>query len=127
MTPSPPPMFNFAVMPKVEGVEAYWIKKQSAIERQALSPEPEYHDIHMPRNSSAGFICAFFSVTMGFALIWHIWWLVIVAFIGAWAVFVVVAWRDEHEEAIPAATVAEVDRANRAARAERLPTLRAPS
>ena len=124
MTPSPPPMFNYAVMPDVEGVEAYWMRKQSAIERQALRPEPEYHDIHMPRNSSAGFICAFFSATMGFALIWHIWWLVAVAFVGAWAVFVVVAWRDEHEEAIPAATVASIDRANRAAREAVLPTLR---
>jgi cytochrome o ubiquinol oxidase subunit 1 len=124
MTPSPPPMFNYAVMPEIEGVEAYWMRKQSAIERQALRPEPDYHDIHMPRNSSAGFICAFFAATMGFALIWHIWWLVALAFVGAWAVFVVVAWRDEHEEAIPAATVAAVDRANRAAREAALPTLR---
>jgi len=126
-TPSPPPMFNYAVMPKIEGVEAYWVRKQSAIERQALGPEPEYHDIHMPRNSSAGFICAFFAATMGFALIWHIWWLVALAFVGAWAVFVVVAWHDEHEEAIPAATVASVDRANRAAREAALPTLRPAS
>ena len=44
-----------------------------------------------------------------------------------WAVFVVVAWRDEHEEAIPAATVANIDRANRAAREARLPTLRPAS
>jgi len=57
------------VMPQVEGVEAYWMRKQSAIERRALQPEPDYHDIHMPRNSSAGFICAFFAATMGFALI----------------------------------------------------------
>jgi cytochrome o ubiquinol oxidase subunit 1 len=124
MTPSPPPMFNFAVMPNVEGVEAYWMRKQTAIEQQALRPEPDYHDIHMPRNSPAGFICAFFAATMGFALIWHIWWLIALAFVGAWAVFVVVAWRDEHEEAIPAATVASVDRANRAARAAVLPKLR---
>ena len=89
-TPSPPPVFNFAVLPNVEGVEAYWMRKQSAIERQALRPEPEYHDIEMPRNSAAGFICAFFATIMGFALIWHIWWLVAVAFVGAWAVFVVV-------------------------------------
>jgi len=61
---------------------------------------------------------------MGFALIWHIWWLVVVAFVGAWAVFVVVAWRDVHEEAIPAATVAAIDRANRAAREAALPNLR---
>jgi cytochrome o ubiquinol oxidase subunit I len=127
MTPSPPPVFNYAVMPDVEGIEAYWMRKQAAIERQALRPEPDYHDIHMPRNSAAGFICAFFSATMGFALIWHIWWLVVVGFVCAWAVFVVVAWRDQHEMVIPAATVASVDRANRAARAAVLSTLRPAS
>ena len=42
MTPSPPPMFNFAVMPDIGGMEAYWMLKQRAIERQALRPEPEY-------------------------------------------------------------------------------------
>jgi len=124
MTASPPPMFNYAVLPDVEGEEAYWMRKQSAIERQALRPEPEYVDIHMPRNSAAGFICAFFSTIMGFALIWHIWWLVIAGFVGAWAVVVVAAWRDEPEAVIPAATLAEVDRANRAARAAALPTLK---
>jgi cytochrome o ubiquinol oxidase subunit 1 len=126
-TPSPPPMFNFALLPHVEGVDAYWALKQIAIERQALRAEPEYVDIHMPRNSSAGFICAFFSSLMGFALIWHIWWLVAAGFVGAWATFVVVAWRDEHEEAIPAAIVASVDRANRAARIAALATLRPAS
>ena len=30
----------------------------------------------MPRNTPTGFICAFFATFMGFALIWHIWWLV---------------------------------------------------
>ncbi len=70
----------------------------------------------MPRNSPTGFICAFFATFMGFALIWHIWWLVALAFIGAFATFVVFAWRDEAEYAIPAETVARIDRENRAAR-----------
>ena len=30
----------------------------------------------MPRNSPTGFITAFFATITGFALIWHIWWLV---------------------------------------------------
>ncbi|MEO7057608.1 MAG: cytochrome o ubiquinol oxidase subunit I [Caldimonas sp.] len=114
--PSPPPVFNFAVLPNVEGEEAYWAIKQRAIEQQQLRPEPEYTDIHMPRNSPVGFICAFFATIMGFALIWHIWWLVIVGLVCAYATFVVFAWRDEHEEVIPAATVAAVDRKNRSAR-----------
>ncbi len=89
-TPSPPPMFNFAAMPNVEGEEAYWLIKQHAIEKNAMRPEPEYADIHMPRNSAVGFICAFFATIMGFALIWHIWWLVGFAFVCAYATFVVV-------------------------------------
>ena len=50
---------------------------------------------------------------MGFALIWHIWWLVVVAFLGAFATFVVFAWRDRTEDLIPADEVARIDRANR--------------
>jgi cytochrome o ubiquinol oxidase subunit 1 len=112
-TPSPPPMFNFAVLPNVTGEEPYWAVKQRAIEQQQLGPEPQYADIDMPRNSPVGFICAFFATIMGFALIWHIWWLVVVGLVCAYATFVVFAWRDEHEEPIAAATVASIDRANR--------------
>jgi cytochrome o ubiquinol oxidase subunit 1 len=119
-TASPPPMFNFAVLPDVESEDAYWHIKQRAIERVKLGGEPTYVDIRMPRNSATGFVCAFFATTMGFALIWHIWWLVGAAFVGAYATFVVFAWRDESEELIPADSVARVDRANRSARSDAL-------
>jgi cytochrome o ubiquinol oxidase subunit 1 len=49
---------------------------------------------------------------MGFALIWHIWWLVAVGGIGAFATFVVFAWRDRDEYVVPAAEVARIDRVN---------------
>ena len=49
-------------------------------------------------------------------LIWQIWWLAALAFIGAFATFVVFAWRDRTEYRIPAAEVARIDRENRAAR-----------
>ncbi len=74
----------------------------------------------MPRNSPTGFVCAFFATVMGFSLIWHIWWLVGVAFVGAYATFVVFAWRDREEETIPRDVAAAADRANRAARAQAL-------
>ncbi len=115
-TPSPPPSFNFAVMPNVEGEEAYWGIKLAAIQSQRLGDAPEYEPIHMPRNSPTGFIVAFFSALGGFALIWHIWWLVIVTLIGAFATFVWFAWRDEAEYEIPAEEVAAVDQRRRAAR-----------
>jgi cytochrome o ubiquinol oxidase subunit I len=125
--PSPPPAFNFAVLPQIEGEEAYWGVKQRAIQQARLREEPSYTDIEMPRNSPTGFVCAFFASFMGFALIWHIWWMVGLGLFGAFATFVVFAWRDEDEYIIPAATIARIDRANRRARAEALARLQVVS
>jgi len=119
-TPSPPPAFNFAVLPNVQGEEAYWGMKQRALQQARLGEEPVYADIEMPRNSPTGFVCAFFATIMGFALIWHIWWMVGVAALGAYATFVVFAWRDVDEYIVPAETVARIDRANRSARSAAL-------
>ena len=115
-TPSPPPDFNFATAPVVEDGGAYWSQKQRALQLGRLAEEPAYADIEMPKNTATGFVCAFFATFMGFALIWHIWWMVGVAAIGAYATFVAFAWRDIDEYVIPAETVARIDRANRSAR-----------
>ncbi|MBW8743188.1 MAG: cytochrome o ubiquinol oxidase subunit I [Sphingomonas sp.] len=116
VTPSPPPTFNFPVLHDVHGEEAYWGMKQAAIAQERLYDEPDYKPIEMPRNSPTGFVTAFFAAIIGFALIWHIWWLVALGLVGAYATFVVFAWRDEDEYEIPAEEVARVDRARRAAR-----------
>ena len=115
-TPSPPPAFNFAVLPNVQAAEAYWGMKQHVLKQARLDAEPAYSDIEMPRNSPTGFVCAFFASFMGFALIWHIWWMVGLAALGAYATFVVFAWRDVDEYIVPAEAVARIDRANRSAR-----------
>ena len=86
------------------------------MESQRLGPEPKYEAIEMPRNSPTGFVVAFFSTAIGFALIWHIWWLAAVGLVGAYATFVVFAWRDHEEYEIPAEEVARIDRARREAR-----------
>jgi cytochrome o ubiquinol oxidase subunit I len=120
-TASPPPAFNFAVLPLVRSDEPYWESKQQArAPGQAAPGEPEYSSIEMPRNSATGFVTAFFAVVTGFSLIWHIWWLVLLGLAGAYATFVVFAWRDQHEVTIPAEEVARLDRANRTARAQAL-------
>jgi cytochrome o ubiquinol oxidase subunit 1 len=119
-TPSPPPAFNYAVLPNVEDAEPYWTIKQQAREQNRLRDEPEYEPIEVARNSPTGFICAFFATIMGFSLIWHIWWLVVVGAVGAYAAFVVFAWRDVDEYIVPAEEVARIDRANRRARSEAL-------
>jgi cytochrome o ubiquinol oxidase subunit I len=115
-TSSPPPVFNFAILPDVHGEEAYWAIKSRAKQQDLEKNEPHYEDIEMPRNSPTGFVCAFFASVMGFALIWHIWWMVAAGLVGAFATFVVFAWRDHDEYVIPATEVARIDRANIAER-----------
>ena len=116
-TASPPPSFNFAVLPLVESRDDYWRRARLA-ERGVVAPEPVYKPIEMPRNSATGFVCAFFATFAGFGMIWHIWWLVAVSLLGAFVTFVVFAWRDRTEYEIPAEEAARIDRLNRRARGE---------
>jgi len=120
LTLSPPPHFNFAVLPDVHGEEAYWTRKQTALREEQLIEEPNYEPIEMPVNTPTGVICAFFASICGFAVIWYIWWLAILGLIGAFAVFVWYAWRDEHEHLIPADEVRRLEQERRRVRSELL-------
>jgi cytochrome o ubiquinol oxidase subunit 1 len=120
ITTSPPPPFNFAVLPDVTGEEAYWGIKARARDANALSDRPKYEAFHMPRNTPTGFVTAFFTTALGFAAVWHIWWLVILGFLGAWATFVIFAWRDDNEVEISAADAERLDHERRAAKADLL-------
>jgi len=115
-TPSPPPAFNFAVLPDVREQEPYWAIKQRAIEQQDLGPAPTYQPIGMPENSSVGFVTAAFTTVLGFALIWQIWWLVIVGLVAGFVLFVIFTWMDPQEREISAEDVAVADRRRRSAR-----------
>jgi cytochrome o ubiquinol oxidase subunit 1 len=127
LTLSPPPHFNFAVLPDVHGEEAYWTRKQTALREETLIEEPKYEPIEMPVNTPTGVICAFFASVCGFAVIWYIWWLAILGLIGAFAIFVWYAWRDEHEHIIPAEEVARLERERRRIRSEVIPTWPRPA
>jgi cytochrome o ubiquinol oxidase subunit 1 len=116
-TASPPPAFNFPVLPNVEGPDAYWALKAAAREQQRAADEPAYEPIEMPRNSPTGVVCAVFATVVGFALIWHIWWLAIAGLLGAYATFVVFAWRDRSEDELSAVEVARIVRESRRFRA----------
>ncbi|MGE3781669.1 MAG: cbb3-type cytochrome c oxidase subunit I, partial [Alphaproteobacteria bacterium] len=105
-TSSPPPSYNFAVLPKVETIDAFWEMKQ-----QGLRPaEPAYEAIEMPRNTPIGFIIAFFASFVGFALIWHIWWVAILGLLAIAITVLVFGWSDEREREIPAAQIALAER-----------------
>jgi cytochrome o ubiquinol oxidase subunit 1 len=115
-TASPPPLYNFAVLPDVEGEDAYWGVKQRARDQNRERDQPVYKAIEMPRNSPTGFVAAFFAVVTGFALIWHIWWIALIGLAGAFVTFLVFAWRHEAEYEISAESLAKMERSGRGGR-----------
>jgi cytochrome o ubiquinol oxidase subunit I len=106
-TSSPPPAYNFAVLPRVETIDAFWHMKRAG--RPPV--EPAYQAIEMPHNSPAGFITAFFATVMGFSLIWQIWWLAVLNFIAAATVVLIAGWRIDREHEVSAAEIAQMEHA----------------
>jgi cytochrome o ubiquinol oxidase subunit 1 len=105
-TTSPPPAYNFARVPKINGLDAYWEAKQ---EVTPTSSEP-YEAIEMPKNSALGFFMAFFAVVGGFGMIWHIWWMGVVALIGFIALIAWKSWDEDDEFELSAGEVAKLER-----------------
>jgi cytochrome o ubiquinol oxidase subunit 1 len=64
----------------------------------------------MPKPSGTGFISAFFAVSLGFGLIWHIWWLVGVAIIGCIGMLLWQAWDTDRDRYISAEQLEEFER-----------------
>jgi cytochrome o ubiquinol oxidase subunit 1 len=106
-TSSPPPPYNFAVLPQIETRDAFWEMKR----RGLVTVEPVYEAIEMPRNSPIGFMTAFFVVVTGFAAIWHIWWMAILGLLAAAITAVVFGWSENREREVSAGELAQLERA----------------
>lgn len=101
---SPPPSYNFAVIPKVESRDAFWAMKQNPNPTQVV-----YEDIHMSKNTPLGIYLSGFIFLIGFAFVWHIGWLGWMSFVGALAVVVYRGLEKETEFVIPAAEVQRME------------------
>ncbi|RXR08325.1 cytochrome o ubiquinol oxidase subunit I [Pseudoxanthomonas composti] len=105
-TSSPPPFYNFAHLPDFRQIDQFWADKQAG--RGYVRPT-HYEDIHMPRNTSIGLIMGAFSVVLGFALTWHIWWLAIVGLVGMVGAFIARSFDDDVDYYVPAAEVERIE------------------
>ena len=102
---SPPPFYNFAVTPHVHGRDAFWSYKQDAQGARL----PAYVDIEMPKSTAAGFFVGVVSGILAFGLIWHIWWLVVAAFLGIIGTVLARAFQEETDYIVSAKEVSEIE------------------
>lgn len=100
-TTSPPPPYNFAFTPIIHDQDAWWDMKR----RGHVRPRQGFQPIHMPKNTAAGVILAAFSTALGFALIWYIWWLAALSFLGLLATAIGHTFNYRRDYHIPAEEV----------------------
>jgi cytochrome o ubiquinol oxidase subunit I len=107
LTSSPPAPYNFAVLPQVEDVDALAAMKA----RGVADRKPErYDDIHLPHDTAAGVVLGGLAFVLGFAMVWHIWWLAVACGVGVLVVIIVRGSDDRPERRLPADEVERLER-----------------
>lgn len=76
---------------------------------EAYKQPESYEEIHMPKNSGAAIIICAFATVMGFALIWHIWWLAGVSFLGMIVSWIVKSFDEDVDYYVPVAEVQKIE------------------
>jgi len=105
-TSSPPPYYNFAVIPTVTSREPFWdIKSKKDRSKKA------YEDIELPKPTAMGIYISAFAFLAGFAIVWHIFWLIAVGLIGVIGCVIRISFDEYREYVLPATKVAQIERA----------------
>jgi cytochrome o ubiquinol oxidase subunit I len=99
---APPPEYNFAVYPPVLGRDTFMVAKERG---EAYRMPARFHDIEMPRNSSLGMAMCVTGGAIAFGLVWHIWWVVGLGGLGAFAALVARGFVRHSVKIIPASQV----------------------
>ncbi|HEX5211280.1 MAG TPA: cbb3-type cytochrome c oxidase subunit I [Pseudolabrys sp.] len=101
-TSCPPPDYNFAVLPRVWGRDAFFLAKDRD---KAYCPSDAYADIEMPRNSATGVSVGAAAMAAAFALVWHIWWLAAAGVLAVCGAIIARSFVRRTIRVIPAAAV----------------------
>jgi cytochrome o ubiquinol oxidase subunit 1 len=104
-TPSPPPFYNFAVIPTVTSPDAFWKMK-----KEGWQPDTHYKDIVLPQNTGMGIYISIFCFFFCFAMVWHLFWLAALGLIGAIACVTAISFDDHRDYVLPAAKLTELEK-----------------
>lgn len=109
LTTSPPPHYNFAIIPTITSRDAFWNMKQDG-----LQPKHEYHDIELPKPTSMGIYISCFAFLAGFAIVWHILWLIALGIVGIIVCIIILSFDEDMEYILSSTKVAQTERSKRA-------------
>ncbi len=105
-TTSPPPLYNFAILPHVDDHDAYWMMKERG---EAHKRPKHYEDIMVPKDTPMGMIIGLLVFIFGFAITWQIIWLSVVSLLVVFGCLIKHLSYDEPEYVIPAAKIKEME------------------
>ena len=101
-TSAPPPEYNFAVIPHVGGRDPFYDGKRRG---DVYRPPDRYEAIEVPRESALGPVIGLAGAAVGFALVWHVWWLAALSLVVVIGSVIARSFTRDVERTIPAATV----------------------
>ena len=106
-TSSPPPHFNYAILPEVESRDAFWEEKQRTDKNVQ---DKKYEDIPVVKNTPLAMYIGAMACIFGFCAVWHIWWLLALSLLTIIVLIMIRTTDEETEYIIPASEVAEIDK-----------------
>lgn len=105
-TKSPPPVYNFAHIPRADVRDPFWEHKQGKID---LNPNKKFSPIKIPKNTPLPIFTASSAFIAGFGLIWHLWWLGFVGLISIIACLIIRSLDEKTDYTLSASRVKEIE------------------
>ncbi|MFD6439321.1 cytochrome aa3 quinol oxidase subunit I [Peribacillus sp. NPDC060186] len=111
-THTPIPEYNFAIVPTVDSTEAFWDSKKKGFKLFGGKVEK----IHMPNNSGVPFIMSCIFFVWGFAMVFSMWIIAIIATIGIFACMIHRSFEKDHGRYISVEEIEETENKLRGAK-----------
>ena len=105
-TSAPPPEYNFAVVPQVDGRDPFYDgKRKTGWYRE----QPRYDAIDVPRNSMTGLALSLSATASCFGLVWHMLWLAIMGLLGAVVFLIFRSFQRDTKRTVSAEEVTRIE------------------
>lgn len=109
---SPPPMWNFAVLPRVHGRDAFYESKADGLAYPAPDRDA-YRDITVARNSGLPVMIGWAAFALAFSAVWYIGWLAALSLATVGALVIWRSFQTGTTDVIRAQTLYDYDRTRR--------------